>query len=53
VTKKVLQVSRKVRSRDGSVGIAIGYGLNGRGSIPSMGKIFLLSTAASPALRPN
>jgi hypothetical protein len=30
----------KTYSRDRSVGTATGYGLDGRGSIPSMGKIF-------------
>jgi hypothetical protein len=35
-----------------TVGIATGYGLDGRGSIPSRGKIFLFSTASRPALGP-
>jgi hypothetical protein len=34
----ILQFS--IRSRDSSVGIAKGYGLNGRGSIPGRGKTF-------------
>jgi hypothetical protein len=31
------------RSRDSSVGIAIGYGLDGRGSIPGEGNRFFFS----------
>jgi hypothetical protein len=34
-----------------SVGIATGYGLDVRGSIPGSGNICLFSTASSPALR--
>jgi hypothetical protein len=37
-----------IRSRDSSVGIAMGYGLDDPGSIPGRGKIFLFS---KPALR--
>jgi hypothetical protein len=33
-----------------AVGIATGYELDGRGSIPGRGKIFLFSTASRPAL---
>jgi hypothetical protein len=36
-----------------SVGIATGYVLDGRGSIPGRGKIFLLSTSYRLALGPN
>jgi hypothetical protein len=32
-------------SRDNSVGIVIGYGIEGRVSIPSRGKVFFFSTA--------
>jgi hypothetical protein len=36
-----------------SVGIATGYGLDGRVSIPGRGKIFLFSIASRPALGPT
>jgi hypothetical protein len=39
--------------RDSSVGIATGYLLDCRGSIPGRGKIFLLSTVSRPALGPT
>jgi hypothetical protein len=54
--KKILNnplVCIKVRSRDSSVGIATGYGLDGRDLIPGKGKIFLLSTPSRPALEPT
>jgi hypothetical protein len=35
---------------DSSVGIKTGYGLDGQGSIPGRGKIFLLSTASRLAV---
>jgi hypothetical protein len=38
--------------RDSLVGIARGYGLYGRGSIPGRGKIFFFSIASRPALEP-
>jgi hypothetical protein len=38
-------------SPDSSVSIATGYGLDGRGSIPRRGKIFLFSTVSTPTLR--
>jgi hypothetical protein len=38
-------------SRDSSVGTVTGYGMDGRGSIPSRG-IFLYSTESRPALGP-
>jgi hypothetical protein len=39
--------------RDSSVGVATGYGLNGRGSIPQRGKTyFFLSEASRPSLEP-
>jgi hypothetical protein len=42
-------------SLDSSVGIATGYKLDGRGSIPGTGKwlFFLLSTVSRPQLRPT
>jgi hypothetical protein len=40
------------QSRDSSLGIATGYGLDGRGSVPVRGKIFLFSIAPGPALEP-
>jgi hypothetical protein len=40
------------RSRDNSVGIATGYGLDCRGSLPPQGSTFFSSTAFSPALGP-
>jgi hypothetical protein len=36
-----------------SVGIAAGYGLDGRGWIPCRDKVFLFSIASGPALRPK
>jgi hypothetical protein len=38
---------------DSSVGIAIGYGLDGRNSVPGRSKIFLVSTASRPAMGPT
>jgi hypothetical protein len=38
---------------DIAVGIATGYWLDGKGSIPSMGRLFLFLTASRPALRPT
>jgi hypothetical protein len=38
--------------RDNSVGIATGYGLDGRSLNPGRGKICLLSIPPKPALRP-
>jgi hypothetical protein len=35
------------------VGMATGYGLDGRSLIPGRAKIFLFSTASRPALRPT
>jgi hypothetical protein len=35
------------------VGIATGYGLDGRGLIAGRGKIYLFSTASRPALGPT
>jgi hypothetical protein len=40
-------------SRDSSAGIATGYEVDGRGSIPGRGKIFLFSTASRPVLGPS
>jgi hypothetical protein len=42
-----LQRKPTLGSRDSSDRVATGYGLDGRGSIPSRGKIFLLSTSSS------
>jgi hypothetical protein len=45
----------RLKSRDSSVGIATGFGLNGRGvrvPSPSRGKIFLLSKSSRPVLGP-
>jgi hypothetical protein len=39
------------KSRDSSVIIETGYGLQGRSSIPARGKIFLLSLGSRPAVR--
>jgi hypothetical protein len=36
-----------------SVGVAMGYGLDGRGSISGRVKVFLFSTASRPALGPT
>jgi hypothetical protein len=41
-----------MQSRDSSVGIATGYGLDSRGSIPSRGKIFLFSISSELTLEP-
>jgi hypothetical protein len=41
------------RTRDSWVGIAMGYELDGRSSIPGLGKRFLYSTASRPALGPT
>jgi hypothetical protein len=42
-----------VMSRESSIGIATGYGLGVRGSIPGRGNNFLFSTASRPAPRPT
>jgi hypothetical protein len=42
-----------LRSRDSSVGKAMGYRLDRRGSIPGRGKIILLSIESRPALGPT
>jgi hypothetical protein len=42
-----------MESRDITIGIATGYELNGRGSIPSRGKIFLFYVASRPTLGPT
>jgi hypothetical protein len=41
-----------VKSLDSSVGIAVGYGLEGRVSIAGKRKIFLFSIASRPAVGP-
>jgi hypothetical protein len=41
------------RSRDSLVDIATGYGLDGQGSIPNRGKIFLFFIVSRPALGPH
>jgi hypothetical protein len=40
-------------SRNSSIGIAKGYGLDGRDSIPDSGNIFPFSTKSKPALGTN
>jgi hypothetical protein len=42
-----------IKSRDSFIGIATGYGLEGWGSIPGIGKIFLFSTASISPLGPT
>jgi hypothetical protein len=41
------------KSRDSSVGRAVGYWLDSRGYTPSRRKIFLFSIASTPGLRPT
>jgi hypothetical protein len=41
-----------LRNRDSSVGIPMGYEMEGRGSIPITGKRLLYSTASRPVLGP-
>jgi hypothetical protein len=43
----------KVKSRDSSVGIVMGYGLDDPGSVRRQGKIVLSSTASRPVLKPT
>jgi hypothetical protein len=38
---------------DSSVDMAMGYGMDGRDSIPGKGKILLFSTESRPTLRPT
>jgi hypothetical protein len=40
-------------NRDSTIDIAMGYGLDGRGSIPGRGRDFLYSTASRPSLEPT
>jgi hypothetical protein len=40
-------------SRDSSVGIETGYGLDGRDSIPDRGEIFFFTVASRPSLGPT
>jgi hypothetical protein len=49
----IIIVAVFVVSRDSSLGIATGYELDDRGSIPGRGKIFLFSIAYRPALGPT
>jgi hypothetical protein len=42
-----------IMSRDSSVGIATGYGLNGQSSSPGRVEIFLLSMSSRPVLGTN
>jgi hypothetical protein len=44
---------KNLKSRDVSFGIATGYGLGGRGTIPSRDKVFLFSTASRADLGPT
>jgi hypothetical protein len=50
-TNSTIGKQRSKQSRDRSVCIAEGYGLDGRGSIPGMGK-YLPSAASRPVLGP-
>jgi hypothetical protein len=50
----VLLIPKRARSRDSSVGIATGYGLDGRGSISAQGKeMSIFSTGSRSALGPT
>jgi hypothetical protein len=52
----LIQHTTCMRSRDSSVGIATGFGLDGQGvggRVPGRGKIFLLSTSSRPVLGPT
>jgi hypothetical protein len=40
-------------SQDSSIGVVTDYGLDGWGSIPGRGEIFLFSTVSRPALGPS
>jgi hypothetical protein len=42
-----------IMSRDSSVIIASGYGIDCRGSVPLRGKVFIFSTASRPVLGPT
>jgi hypothetical protein len=42
-----------IESRDSSVGIEMGYGLDSRGLNSGRGKVFLFSIASRPVLRPT
>jgi hypothetical protein len=53
ISCKLIFLRHIYRRWDSSVGIAMGYRLNGRGSITGRVKIFLFSTASRPALRPT
>jgi hypothetical protein len=48
-----LPVLITIRSQDISVGVAIGYGLEGRSLIPGKVKTFLFFIASIPALGPT
>jgi hypothetical protein len=48
-----LLMTRLMKGRDRSVGIATGYGLNGRGSNHGEGKVFISFIASRPALGPT
>jgi hypothetical protein len=50
---RCMKQHEQLANRDSSVGIAIGYGFDGRGLIPGRGKSFLLCTASTPTLWPT
>jgi hypothetical protein len=50
--KKCDRYIYRIRSRDSSVGIAMGYGLDDPGSIPGSRKNFIFSTASRPNMGP-
>jgi hypothetical protein len=50
VTKQYRHITEIFWSRDSSVGIATGYGVDRRGEIPGRVQIFLFSVASRPAL---
>jgi hypothetical protein len=52
-SKIITMLIYRQMSWDNSFSIETGYGLDGRGSIPSRGWIFLFSTASRPILGPH
>jgi hypothetical protein len=49
---QMISVLQPIKSRDSSVGIAMGYGVEDRGSIPGRGEILLFYTVPRQALGP-
>jgi hypothetical protein len=45
------RLTKETRSEDSSVGLMMGYGLDGRSSIPGRGSFILFSRTYRPALR--